>query len=177
MTLDDLLTLLEYDQSPYYISTTTERNYDPGLAPLLRAAHRAGVHGIYVFLGYPDRPMLWAYAQQLVAELDDFTMVSGTRHRVLITRSPELVACTIQIIESDEPIPVRVEEGDLSLARLLADLQHLLKQRFTQWISIHRALRIFHEDSILICKPPRIIDWTRTQALNDADDIIAEILL
>ena len=29
---------------------------------------------------------------------------------------------------------------------------------------------------IHICKSPRLIDWTKTQALNDSDDIIAEIL-
>jgi hypothetical protein len=34
----------------------------------------------------------------------------------------------------------------------------------------------FDNSRIYICKTPRLIDWTKTQALNDSDDIIAEII-
>lgn len=47
MELEHLLTLLDYQDSVHYIST--DRQSEPALAPLLRAARRAGVHGIYTF--------------------------------------------------------------------------------------------------------------------------------
>ena len=44
------------------------------------------------------------------------------------------------------------------------------------WAYVDRSLRVFGEDTVQVFKSPRLMDWTRTQALNDADAIIAEIL-
>ena len=57
-------------------------------------------------------------------------------------------------------------------------LREQLSQRFSQWVYVDRSLRVFEKDgdTVRIFKAPRLMDWTRTQALNDADAIIAEIL-
>jgi hypothetical protein len=55
-------------------------------------------------------------------------------------------------------------------------LREMLSEKFSQWAYIDRSLRVFEEDTVQVFKSPRLMDWTRTQALNDADTIIAEIL-
>src|SRR5579859_3660882 len=47
MQLIEILDVLEYSQSPYYLKT--EQRQKPEIAALFRAAHKAGVDGIYVF--------------------------------------------------------------------------------------------------------------------------------
>jgi hypothetical protein len=59
---------------------------------------------------------------------------------------------------------------------MLRSLREQLGERFSQWVYLDRSLRVFEGDAVQIYKAPRLIDWTRTQALNDADDIITDIL-
>lgn len=47
MPLAEVLDALDYSQSPYYLKT--EDKCEPEVASLFRAAHNAGVDGIYVF--------------------------------------------------------------------------------------------------------------------------------
>ncbi len=35
---------------------------------------------------------------------------------------------------------------------------------------------MFEPSSVSLYKVPQLINWTRTQAMNDADEVIAEIL-
>jgi hypothetical protein len=58
----------------------------------------------------------------------------------------------------------------------LRKLREQLSERFSQWAYVDRSLQVFEEETVQIFKSPRLMDWTRTQALNDADAIIAEIL-
>src|SRR5712692_5131076 len=47
MLLEEVLDALDYSHSPYYLKTAQKR--EPEVASLFRAAHSAGVDGIYVF--------------------------------------------------------------------------------------------------------------------------------
>jgi hypothetical protein len=47
MPLAEVLDALDYSQSPYYLKTAYR--HEPEVASLFRAAHNAGVDGIYVF--------------------------------------------------------------------------------------------------------------------------------
>jgi hypothetical protein len=48
-------------------------------------------------------------------------------------------------------------------------------REFSQWVYVRRSVRIFAGDIIYLCKPNRRLEWTQTQALLDAADIIAEV--
>jgi type I restriction-modification system DNA methylase subunit len=126
----------------------------------------------------PNEEDLQKYGLHLRDELDAFTEGSGLRHKVDLTHSKQLVVCSVEFVRSDvsTSINVTVEkaQGDLSL--FLSCIQAKAKQRFSQWVYVQRSLRVFEGSKVYICKSPRLIDWTRTQALNDSDDIIAEIL-
>lgn len=124
----------------------------------------------------PSDQELLAYALELRDQLDDFVM--GTAyHRVTITYSNELIECAVEITQEDAPIPVNgnnIKAGDLTTSRLLAELGHSLRERVNQWVYVQRGLRLFDGPRVYIYKTPRLIDWTRTQAMNDAGEIIGE---
>jgi hypothetical protein len=126
----------------------------------------------------PTDTELLAYARELRDELDDFVM--GTSyHKVTTHYSSELIECIVEITQKDAPIPVNAESvksGGLTMTQLHAALKDQLTKQHSQWVYVQRGLRLFDGPRIHIYKPPRLIDWTRTQALNDASDIIGEVV-
>ena len=126
----------------------------------------------------PTEEHLQNYGLHLRNELDAFTEGSGLRHKVELTYSKQLIICSVEFVRSDDSmsIDVTVKKAQSDLSLLLNYIQEKAKQRFSQWVYVQRSLRIFEDSRIYICKSPRLIDWTRTQALNDSDDIISEIL-
>ncbi len=126
----------------------------------------------------PQEYDLLRYGLCLRDELDAFTEGSGLRHKVGLTYSKQLIVCSVEFIRSDAStsLDIIVDKAQEDLSLLLNYIQEKAKQRFSQWVYVQRSLRIFEDSRVYICKSPRLIDWTRTQALNDADDIIAEIL-
>ncbi|TYQ25789.1 class I SAM-dependent DNA methyltransferase [Pseudanabaena sp. UWO310] len=126
----------------------------------------------------PQEHELLRYGSCLRDELDSFTEGSGLRHKVSLTYSKNLIVCSVEFVRSDTitslDVIVEKAQGDISL--FLNYIQEKAKQRFSQWVYVQRSLRIYDDSRVYICKSSRLIDWTRTQALNDSDDIIAEIL-
>jgi methylase of polypeptide subunit release factors len=125
----------------------------------------------------PQMSDLLAYGILLRDELDQFTK-GRVRHQVSFTCSPgrEMVICQVAVKNASQPFDVSVNSGNEHLNTALSNLNRKLKQQFSQWVYVRRGLRIFEGPNVYICKTPRLIDWTKTQALNDADDLIAEVL-
>ncbi len=126
----------------------------------------------------PDEQELLDYARELRDELDGF-VEDNTHHGISITYSPDLIECIIDVVDTDTPVILdssRVRPGDLTSSRILSELSTSLREQVSQWIYVQRGLRLFDGPRIHLYKPPRLIDWTRTQAMNDAGDIIGEVL-
>jgi hypothetical protein len=127
----------------------------------------------------PHEQELLDYARELRDELDEF-VGEDTHHGISITYSPDLIECVIDIMNTATPITLdssRVKQGDITSSRILSELSEGLKEQVSQWIYVQRGLRLFDGPRIHIYKPPRLIDWTRTQAMNDAGDILGEVLV
>ena len=124
----------------------------------------------------PDQVALQAYAQQLTNDLDGFLDSGKTHHRVAIERSPDLICCTVEFVRSDHAFTPLVKEAASQNGHIFTRLQQELKQEFSQWVYVQRGLKMFGPSSVSLYKVPQLINWTRTQAMNDADDMIAEIL-
>jgi len=126
----------------------------------------------------PAEVILLAYARQLQKELDNFT--TGTAyHRVNITHSNDLIQCVVEITKENVPIMIdedSIKSGDLTTARLLERLSQSLRQRVSQWVYVQRGLRLYDGPKVHIYKAPRLVDWTRTQAMDDAADIIGQVI-
>jgi hypothetical protein len=126
----------------------------------------------------PDEQDLLEYARELKEELDGF-VGDGTRHGINITYSHDLIECIIDVGSAGMPVILdssRVRPGDITSSRILSELSRSLREQVSQWIYVQRGLRLFDGPRIHLYKPPRLIDWTRTQAMNDAGDIIGEVL-
>lgn len=126
----------------------------------------------------PTARELENYARELRDKLDDFLM-GESFNRVTLTYSDDLIECIVEVTDDVGPIPIdsgSVKKGNKTMARLLAELAENLRRQVSQWVYIQRGLRLFDGPRIHLYKPPRIIDWTRTQARIDAGDIIGDMI-
>lgn len=126
----------------------------------------------------PYEQELLDYACELRDELDGF-VGDNTHHGITITYSHDLIECIIDVIDTDTPVTLdssRVRPGDLTSSRILSELSKSLREQVSQWMYVQRGLRLFNGPRIHLYKSPRLIDWTRTQAMNDAGDILGEVL-
>ena len=125
---------------------------------------------------HPSETSLRNYAEYLRYELDNFVEGRDIRHAISITTSEELIICTVELYNSETEIPVKIKKADAKDTQFLEEIQQQLKQQFSKRFYIQRGMRLFSDTQIHICKSPRLIDWTKTQAMYDSDDIIAEML-
>jgi hypothetical protein len=61
-------------------------------------------------------------------------------------------------------------------ARQLAEIRDRLIERRAQWLYFNRNLRVYEGSRTYILKPLQRFHWTRTQAIQDAAEIIADCL-
>jgi len=127
--------------------------------------------------GHPQQSDLLGYGKELRNQLDDFTR-GRVRHKISFVNSPDqdMVVCEVELVSANPQIEVSFVNTNGQMKTSLSQLRKKLRQKFSQWIYVQRNLRIFDGPKVYICKGPRLIDWTTTQALNDADDLIAEVL-
>jgi hypothetical protein len=121
----------------------------------------------------PNQGLLQDYAQTLRDELDG--VASGKRrHLVTITQARGFTECLIEIRkEARKPLSPIIQLGD---SDNFSKLRETLRQQHSQAAYVQRSLRVFDGPRVYIYKPSRILDWTYTQALNDSNDLIGQIL-
>lgn len=124
---------------------------------------------------YPSADSLNQYALVLRDELDAFTNDS-LKHRVVFNILSDLIVCSVEMSHATQPIEPNVSDLRSESYSIMQDLWYTLRQQFNQWVYVQRGLRVFEGQKVTIYKTPRLIDWTRSKALQDADDIIAEVL-
>ena len=74
------------------------------------------------------------------------------------------------------PLRVKVQPGDEATSADFRRAQELARQKRGQWLYFQRNLRIYEGSRVLLLKPLERLHWLRSQALLDADTIIAETL-
>ena len=126
----------------------------------------------------PTVQALHSYARTLRDQLDRF-LLGEARASVDLLTSPDLIRCEIQLNTNGQRSAHAVNVAEATsqqTRRMLRSMREQLGERFSQWVYVDRSLRVFEDDAAQIYKAPRLMDWTRTQALNDADDIVTDIL-
>jgi hypothetical protein len=129
-------------------------------------------------IGKPTRNECAAYARMLRDELDGFLNgTSNARHyvRVLSGDIAGLAAITIAP-EAKRPLDVDVLEASSTQASMMRTVRAALIERRAQWLYFDRNLRIYEGASTYLLKPFQRLHWTRTQAIADAQEIIADSL-
>ena len=84
-------------------------------------------------------------------------------------------------IELKDSVPAgrrtAVLRAGTAAAQVLEQARKELRREYAQWLYFDRNLRIYKGRRSFILKPFQRIHWLRSQALMDADEIIAETLV
>jgi hypothetical protein len=129
-------------------------------------------------IGLPGPEELTAYAKTLVDDLDSFIgATSDARHHadILVGGGQGLIA--VRLVPGDHRAePVRILNASDEDALRLAEARARLTQQRSQWLYFNRNLRVYDGAETYILKPLQHLHWTRTQAIQDAGEIIADSL-
>jgi uncharacterized phosphosugar-binding protein len=116
------------------------------------------------------------YAGTLRDELDAFVGEnSNIRHRVAVLFGGDSGMTVIEIVGgATGRLPVRVIRATDEAARGVAAARSQLIEKHAQWLYFRRNLRVYERSKTYVLKPLQRLQWTQTQAMQDAGDIIAE---
>jgi methylase of polypeptide subunit release factors len=128
-------------------------------------------------VGPPNAEELRRYAQTLRDELDAY-LDRGRRFRHAVTVVHEARAGMIQIAFATSPAPHEpvVEEAASPVGRHLRAMRERIDREHGQWLYFDRNLVMYLDDKVFLSKPMQRLWWTRSQALADADRIIADLV-
>lgn len=129
-------------------------------------------------VGLPSPIELEMYARTLRSDLDSFVgKADSTRHRVeiLTGEGAGLIAVTLVPAMTNQQ-PVRVWDTTDASSVTLKDAYVNLAERQSQWRYFNRNLLVYDPPHTYILKPLQRLHWTRTQAMQDAGEIIADSL-
>ncbi|MBZ5560853.1 MAG: N-6 DNA methylase [Acidobacteriia bacterium] len=124
----------------------------------------------------PRAEELNSYAGVLRNELDAFVGDKAeVRHRVDIVSNGGSGLTIIEIVGgATGRLPVRVMRATDEAARGFAEARGRLIEEHAQWLYFRRNLRVYEPFRTYILKPLQRLQWTQTQAIQDAGDVIAE---
>ncbi len=113
------------------------------------------------------------YVKQLKEELDCFfDDEDGIYHDVM----PITVKGPMEAVRIDVVFPGQKTKNKAKEIEIPDSIFDQLRRQHSQWLYFRRNLRIFDGNSIYLFKPKECYHWTESQALHDADGILAEIL-
>ena len=117
---------------------------------------------------------LTSYAKQLKNELNCFFDDEDEIYHDVIPVSIDgpMEAVRINILSS----PQEAKESRTAIT-VPDNIWDCLRYQHSQWLYFERNLRIFDGNSIYLFKPKERYHWTTSQALLDADNILADILM
>lgn len=128
-------------------------------------------------VGQPDEREQILYAETLREELDAFLRVTGTsRHAVSVLSGGNSGVVAIDLVESHTPRPVKICKATEAEGRNLEYARARLIEKRAQWVYFQRNLRVYEGLRTYLLKPLQRMHWTRTQAIQDAQEIIADCL-
>jgi hypothetical protein len=128
-------------------------------------------------LRYPTPGEVGEYAAVLQYELDDFLGEDeGLRHHCSVVHDNISGMVHIELVESSAKRKPIVHLASEATAAELEKTREELRREYGQWLYFDRNLRIYKGNRTLVLKPFQRVHWLRSQALMDADEIIAETL-
>ena len=130
--------------------------------------------------GVPDPRELGEYAKVLKAELDAFFEDNPSlRHKVGVQydQRSRTGMVEVELLRNHRgSLPVKVERADTSTSADFERARRQVRKRRSQWLYFDRNLRLYEGSRVFLLKPLQRLHWLRSQALLDADTIIAETL-
>jgi hypothetical protein len=118
----------------------------------------------------PTADQLKMYGEQLRSRIDDF---ARRHHQITIQAGKEAIIVTMEVTSEPHILQIMVSQNQNSAAKKIL---HSVKEQHSQWAYVQRSVRIFDGPYVHIIKAARLLDWTRTQAIQDAADLISDVL-
>jgi len=123
----------------------------------------------------PDKRQLQRYASRLKYELDRFMERKPRRHAITVLKASAGFVATVELVNGGKIANATVRDAQGTEESDVHDILSVAEQQYGQWVYVRRSVRVFSGKKIHICKPTRRLEWTETQALLDAADVIAEV--
>ena len=126
----------------------------------------------------PASDELDAYARTLRDELDQFIrQSSSTRHQIDVLVGGDSGLVAVDLVAGDGGhCAVNVWSASERGVHQLAETRRRLTEQRAQWLYFNRNLRVYEGSRTYVLKPLQRFQWTRTQAIQDAAEIIADCL-
>lgn len=126
----------------------------------------------------PTSAELEEYAAVLQRELDGFlTDDEGLSHRCSIYHDSTSAMVMIELLKSKSASwKPSIHQAGEGTAKELKKAREALRRDYGQWLYFDRNLRVYKGNRTYILKPLQRVHWLRSQALIDADEIIADTL-
>ena len=123
----------------------------------------------------PDDTALRAYAETLQQELDRF-VGRKVRHHIRVLASRKGISVSVTVTKDKRTIAPEIVQAAGNETYELDELLRAAESKVSQWFYVKRSVRLFDGDTIHLIKPPQFMEWTRTRALLDADDLLSEAI-
>ena len=119
-----------------------------------------------------------SYARRLKQELDDFTGEDGDRlHRVCVVFDDHSGMVEVDFTRDHAAArKFSVFSAERDEAKAFRRTREKLLQPWSQWVYFDRSLRLYEGRKTYLFKPRQRFHWTESQAMMDAEQIIAETL-
>jgi len=115
------------------------------------------------------------YVELLCEILNSWAKRSKFRVSGKVEFSNILGISVVTLCKSEKSNPFQQSQTSDELQAALKSIQKALPERKGRFI-YHRGLKVFDRDNLYIVKPLALRHWTKTAAINDADEIAAAIL-
>ena len=119
------------------------------------------------------------YSQYLTKTINNFLKFGSslTAWATVFTVSPKMPLNIIAIRFNKEQEAGFVEENpDINIGNIIKEINQYTYEQYTESIYYRKFVKYYSGDTIYIIKPNEKRFWSRSLALNDADEIIAEII-
>ena len=125
----------------------------------------------------PKNQELSSYLRTLRDQLDEYMEDEAEPASHHITAVVDHRTAMIEIVlRAGKPAhPVLKQADETEVAELAKTRARLLKKHH-QWIYFDRNLKLYSNGRVYLFKPLQRVQWTRRQAILDADELIAEVL-
>ncbi|MCY3019332.1 MAG: N-6 DNA methylase [Planctomycetota bacterium] len=126
-------------------------------------------------LAFVGEKALATYAETLTATLNEWAKGGVSRVQASAVRFSEKPFVLLTLQQVNDPRPFRFAHADAKAQALLARIYDAARQSQGR-LEYPRAVTFFDGSRVHLLKPATLVQWTRTAALNDADEIFAEVV-
>lgn len=124
----------------------------------------------------PEETELQEYASILKSQLDAFLDLPDEQYQIAIYYDGHSGMMSVNLTQEKLDEYVKVQKVNPETSSEFYKLRRRLLRHHSQWFYFERNLTVFDGDTTYLFKPMQRLHWLRSQALVDADNLIADTL-